>query len=185
MQLCQQQSTRSHIRWICTAILAFVFLMWFLSSPILSSERLTVLHFADNQLWGLFDGKIVIMGIGFARGDPYWDFSWSDYYGFDFDKLSRCGIVSPRCELAGWPHDSLVLLPLWLPFSVLAALTCLVWLRKADDRAFLMCVDCGYNLTGNVSGICPECGSPVSIATTENTVVGSSENLTEPAVRHN
>lgn len=47
------------------------------------------------------------------------------------------------------------------------------------------CLSCGYNLTGNVSGVCPECGSPVSIATTENTVSGSSENLTEPAVRHN
>ena len=23
------------------------------------------------------------------------------------------------------------------------------------------CLDCGYNLTGNVSGICPECGTPV------------------------
>ena len=23
------------------------------------------------------------------------------------------------------------------------------------------CTNCGYNLTGNVSGICPECGTPV------------------------
>jgi hypothetical protein len=23
------------------------------------------------------------------------------------------------------------------------------------------CVKCGYNLTGNVSGICPECGQPI------------------------
>jgi hypothetical protein len=25
-----------------------------------------------------------------------------------------------------------------------------------------MCVNCGYNLTGNVSGVCPECGKPIS-----------------------
>ncbi len=24
------------------------------------------------------------------------------------------------------------------------------------------CQTCGYNLTGNVSGVCPECGTPVS-----------------------
>ncbi len=24
-----------------------------------------------------------------------------------------------------------------------------------------LCVECGYNLTGNVSGVCPECGTPV------------------------
>ncbi len=23
------------------------------------------------------------------------------------------------------------------------------------------CLECGYNLTGNVSGVCPECGTPV------------------------
>lgn len=25
----------------------------------------------------------------------------------------------------------------------------------------LKCTECGYNLTGNVSGICPECGTPI------------------------
>lgn len=25
-----------------------------------------------------------------------------------------------------------------------------------------ICKNCGYDLTGNVSGICPECGTPVS-----------------------
>ena len=23
------------------------------------------------------------------------------------------------------------------------------------------CLTCGYNLTGNVSGVCPECGTPI------------------------
>jgi len=23
------------------------------------------------------------------------------------------------------------------------------------------CQKCGYNLTGNVSGVCPECGTPI------------------------
>ncbi len=31
-----------------------------------------------------------------------------------------------------------------------------------EDRGFV-CYRCGYNLTGNVSGICPECGTAVSI----------------------
>jgi hypothetical protein len=26
-----------------------------------------------------------------------------------------------------------------------------------------MCISCGYNLTGNVSGICPECGTPLPL----------------------
>jgi hypothetical protein len=31
--------------------------------------------------------------------------------------------------------------------------------REQDDAPH--CTSCGYNLTGNVSGVCPECGSPV------------------------
>lgn len=38
-------------------------------------------------------------------------------------------------------------------------------LRRRYSRAYRreqgLCADCCYNLTGNVSGICPECGTPV------------------------
>ncbi len=27
-----------------------------------------------------------------------------------------------------------------------------------------LCAKCGYNLTGNVSGVCPECGTPIEQA---------------------
>lgn len=41
-----------------------------------------------------------------------------------------------------------------------------VWLTGWSRRRFLsrlhrgVCVKCGYNLTGNRSGVCPECGAP-------------------------
>ncbi|GMU21386.1 MAG: hypothetical protein AMXMBFR13_14790 [Phycisphaerae bacterium] len=31
-----------------------------------------------------------------------------------------------------------------------------------------LCAQCGYNLTGNVSGVCPECGSPVMVRTADS-----------------
>lgn len=39
----------------------------------------------------------------------------------------------------------------------------IVWKRgeAAARRAQGLCVRCGYNLTGNVSGICPECGTTI------------------------
>ena len=33
------------------------------------------------------------------------------------------------------------------------------WRRILWDGSY--CLRCGYNLTGNVSGICPECGEPI------------------------
>lgn len=47
-------------------------------------------------------------------------------------------------------------IPLWLPFAAAAALTVVLW-RRDNAPASGHC-RCGYDLTGNVSGRCPECG---------------------------
>jgi len=38
--------------------------------------------------------------------------------------------------------------------------SCLRWRAAVSDGR--TCSECGYDLTGNVSGTCPECGQPVS-----------------------
>ncbi|HUU97923.1 MAG TPA: hypothetical protein VM487_19475 [Phycisphaerae bacterium] len=53
-----------------------------------------------------------------------------------------------------------VVLPLWIPVVALAIPTTFLWWR--DRRvAIAHCQSCGYDLTGNVSGVCPECGMRV------------------------
>lgn len=62
-----------------------------------------------------------------------------------------------RVNLGG--HE-LIRIPLWLPLVIVATPTAtLLW---RDRRRILpgYCKQCGYNLTGNVSGVCPECGEP-------------------------
>lgn len=50
-------------------------------------------------------------------------------------------------------------LPLWIPLLVVALP--IAWLFRRDRQCFsrYQCQHCGYNLTGNVSGTCPECGT--------------------------
>ncbi len=48
--------------------------------------------------------------------------------------------------------------PLWLPFLSTVVLTVLVWRRRRLLPG--LCENCAYDLTGNESGICPECGIP-------------------------
>ena len=66
-------------------------------------------------------------------------------------------------------HDVLVP-PAWrLTVSTLACVGVLalyLWLHRRRIRleqraSHGLCVHCGYNLTGNVSGICPECELPI------------------------
>ena len=47
------------------------------------------------------------------------------------------------------------------PVSALLAIVNLIICRKIPDDT-PRCLECAYNLTGNVSGICPECGDPVT-----------------------
>ena len=56
----------------------------------------------------------------------------------------------------------------YLPYSCLLLVTAplpAVWLvrarRTARRRRLALCLTCGYNLTGNTSGTCPECGAAV------------------------
>jgi predicted amidophosphoribosyltransferase len=46
------------------------------------------------------------------------------------------------------------------PVAILAALLLAFrWIgRRESRRENGLCVECGYDLTGNRSGICPECG---------------------------
>ena len=56
-----------------------------------------------------------------------------------------------------------------LPYYFLFALTGVApvirakrWLKNRRRTMFNLCHVCGYNLTGNISGICPECGTTVA-----------------------
>ena len=53
--------------------------------------------------------------------------------------------------------------PYWLLFAATAALPVargVARARRARRSRLNLCAACGYNLTGNVSGTCPECGTP-------------------------
>jgi hypothetical protein len=52
-----------------------------------------------------------------------------------------------------------VSLPLWIPFVLIGLPTGWLWWRDRRRVAAGCCAACGYDLTGNVSGRCPECGA--------------------------
>ena len=82
------------------------------------------------------------------------------------------GYPSPTWAVAGfkcfhyrrwWGDSTTVRVPHW-SMLLTTAIVPGVWLvtrRRARRRAGC-CLTCGYNLTGNTSGVCPECGTPTS-----------------------
>lgn len=60
------------------------------------------------------------------------------------------------------PFDEVAIMPLWMIAGALMAWPAIAvfvaWLkRRMLDTG--LCGSCGYDLTGNVSGTCPECGA--------------------------
>ncbi len=54
-----------------------------------------------------------------------------------------------------------VYVPLWLPLVLTAIPTAFLFWRGRRRIPPDRCQECGYDLTGNVSGKCPECGVPI------------------------
>ncbi len=73
--------------------------------------------------------------------------------------------------IRSWPEFSLVddyysaSLPLWIPPCLIALPSLALWWRNRRNNGHC---DCGYNLTGNVSGVCPECGKDITNMVTDH-----------------
>ena len=102
---------------------------------------------------------------------PKW--SWGaqkEWWGAQREwKLRNLGLVMPSIrdrDLGKKPFLRTFVIPLWLPFLVVAILTIIEWQREirwllAPPPLPGHCQRCGYDLTGNVSGVCSECGTPI------------------------
>jgi hypothetical protein len=132
-------------------------------------------------------GAAALAGIG---SDRLWRLSWIYLYG---ERLFArwvvgaygAGLVGRR--LLGWTiggtavnaaFDLAVLARItegWLyPLVICAPIGVFIYvlhvvgrrdLLRARFPTYPLCWKCQYNLTGNISGICPECGTPVTVST--------------------
>lgn len=66
----------------------------------------------------------------------------------------------PEVRKLTTPYVDVYGVPTWMPF-VLCAIITIVAFRRSRRYPPGHCQSCGYDLTGNVSGRCPECGDAV------------------------
>lgn len=158
--------TRRWIRWLrwagpvgCFALLA----LWGLSI----THRM--IYARPGTTWSFYvrigGGQIGVFSQGrpfFPPPDYRWDFvrDSSDAPDWTWD----VHVLSAR--------DWTVLLPFWMPLGTFLAATVFAWWPWKQRRPGC-CKRCGYDLTGNMSGICPECGR--SVPSGANRPTGSRE----------
>lgn len=79
-----------------------------------------------------------------------------------WDPLARRGALDVESRTNGSYRSTFIVFPLWIP-NVGFMLVCCVPLIRGPMRRWWrvrrgLCTECGYNLTGNRSRRCPECG---------------------------
>jgi hypothetical protein len=105
---------------------------------------------------------------------PWWPLGvgWMNHLGFryrQFDGTStliprRAGVSPVAVTIACAKTERMITIPYWLPSLLGAALPAwwaIARIRRARRVGEGCCTACGYDLTGNVSGACPECGGKV------------------------
>lgn len=106
--------------------------------------------------------------VGFERGALLLHFDALRYEGWFWSDVS----FVPMSGYVWWPvfTEKTVLIPLWIAFVLLLVPSLLVW-RRSRRPPPGFCLKCGYDLAGNVSGVCSECG--LKIESTESDEVST------------
>jgi hypothetical protein len=125
-----------------------------------STVRPVVWQWSDGKrvrVCQLYSGRIALQYPAIPSDEP----TGLEVYRFRRVSLAdrfRLGYPEVRASLRN--NVKYLIIPLWIPLVTLAVLTVILWSRaRCPPRG--CCQTCGYNLTGNTTGVCPECGKTV------------------------
>ncbi len=96
-------------------------------------------------------GKHLELGIGRSSIRILWT-SYGDAIAWDVVHITPSSSIRE--------NSFYLALPLHLGVLIILLPTAILW-RRDRRRAKGQCHRCGYNLTGNTSGVCPECGTAI------------------------
>ncbi len=101
--------------------------------------------------WAIGSANLTLHGSTFPNPDlladasPGWHFGHVEGQPIWWPKLIRVTALKTLC------------IPIWMFLMPAATATAYLW--YADRRPQIGGMNCGYNLTSNASGVCPECGA--------------------------
>jgi hypothetical protein len=174
-------------KWSAALSSAMLLFVWVISIPIIPSraisleyEVITPLLARHLRLGNGFVGVMWIVngtapppGVPVPRIGPGWSYGWkvspgpktnSNSYSPAAPWYRYYGLGLPWYLWKSYPgsHRFQCIVPLWILLLISTVFTGILWRIDRHPKGF--CSRCGYNLTGNTSGICPECGTRCPLA---------------------
>lgn len=145
-------------KWVGLALCSLLAALLMYSSPWMKGGHAWGLN-SINTVIAVFDGGI--LAVRFEQPAVLPD--ESHVASFAAASINRA--IPLSYEFVWWPVTDpfvgiiAVFVPLWIPLGLFLVPTAFLWSRDRRRIPFGHCQKCGYDLTGNVSGVCPECGA--------------------------
>lgn len=159
---CPRRNTCMHtIRfagWVGALTCLLIATLWLLTIPTIGRFRIEVHRVGNRSIVSLSEGCLTFSRNAFATSQPgRWYAACVTGRPFNPPPMVY-GFWRPFIRTD--PRAQLVMLPLWLALLMTAVPTALLWFVDRRRATPGCCGSCGYNLTGNAFGRCPECGLP-------------------------
>ena len=136
-------------RWTCGVAAVATLGLW-----LYSSVRLWSASFGP---WGIGSDTSWPGTLSLSYGTPSTPGPF--FYSSNYVPWERVGLL-PRADFRTWPGSPTRRYIIWIPFWIpLSASLAGFFLLRPKRRSSHGCRSCDYDLTGNVSGVCPECGT--------------------------
>ncbi len=132
--------------------------LWIITIPTIRFARLEAHLFTGRAIISLSEGCITIMRNAYATPQPprcFIDLPTNPPWN---RPPMAWGLWQPHLRTN--PRAQLLMLPLWLSM-LLTTIPAIILQRILRRPAPGHCPHCNYNLTGNQSGRCPECGKAI------------------------
>lgn len=159
---------------VCLTVVAWIATIW--CRPQIDVELDKLPNDDSRVVLLLYDGRIDLTAASTLRGRSVKSISISAEpsaimgSGLTWSEIlihypSFLGFGLPRCGRSWLDGFTYVDLPLWVLMIALLVLVVVGRMRvRSLSASVRRCAQCGYCLIGNLSGRCPECGTPIRIA---------------------
>lgn len=142
----QVNARRVELEWGMGSIrVDYLYVREYPDQPVSNTTSLKVVHDPPGKpviMLGDIEWMVQFKRLGF--------FAWKEFSGLN-------EILAPGLD--GGNQRWVVVLPIGFLTALLAFLILLAWIRTRRKFTKDLCLSCGYDLKGNVSGVCPECGT--------------------------
>lgn len=156
---------RRWMKWAGATVCALLMVMWVFSmwgsvSWVVSGDSADPVWNPNYVAHRSVDWKFLLMTqrLFIVRSDTEWlrPTGWRVMW-FKKPEFMPAGLPRFNIYSGTWNF----MLPLWTPFLLVAIPTAFLFWRDHRKIPQGHCQNCGYSLTGNTSGICPECGEQI------------------------